>query len=97
MHFLVEVEEQPQLPGLGSPGWTGNLAAFGRWRPPPVWVCHPPVEAGEEPRLELLGSSGCFSVSFRGHSHSRSASRASHCPQGWDKHGPKRNLCARHY
>lgn len=104
MLFLVEAEEQPRLPGLGAAGlapqggqetreveassFLGLPFTSGSWRG---------AQAGAAGLVEELGSPGCLFVSFRGHSHSRSGSRASHCPQGWDKHGPKRNLCTRHY
>lgn len=105
--LLLEVEEQPQVPQLGAAG----LAAQGGQETSCLWGVETSsclglsstsgswrgAQAGAAGLVEELGSSGRLSVSFRGHSRSRSGSRASHCPQGWDKHGPKRNLCTRHY
>lgn len=54
-------------------------------------------QAGADGLAEELGSSGHLHISFGGHSHPRSGSRASYglWEWGWDKHGSKRNFCHR--
>lgn len=92
MLFLLEAEERPQLPQLGAAGLApqggqetrlplggGDWLLFG-------FVIHQ-LKLERSPGWSCWGGRGAglfwASVSFRSHNHSRSGSRASHCPQGW--------------
>lgn len=91
MLFLVEVEEHPQLPGLGAAGLAPHggqetrlplevetSSCLGLSSTSGSWRG---AQAGTAGLVEELGSSRRLTVSFKGHSRSRGGSRASHCPQ----------------